>query len=252
MHQPLRGHLPVDTFTLAIGVIAGEGAMRYRYVIGAGVSMVAAVVLSACTATPPPVGLVVPTMSVGDYDTPSTSRTIDPSTSSEPPAPMPAPAVSSSSRPASPPRTSAAPPPPSTPQVTFVANAQGRIGYYSARDNSPPNSRSIAFPNARHRQAGGTGTFDDPITLAAGNGQMVVGTRVYVPDVRRYFVAEDLCSFCSNGDIVLWTGESTDSGITACERSLLRNGLRPYEVNPPPGLPVVPGDLFQNGRCFTP
>ncbi|TCO49706.1 hypothetical protein EV192_11476 [Actinocrispum wychmicini] len=132
-----------------------------------------------------------------------------------------------------------------------MANALGAIGYYSARDNSPAGTRAIAFPNSRHREAGGTGTFDDPLTLAAGKGQMAVGTKVYVPDVQRYFVMEDLCSFCANGDILLWAGAATDSGVSACERSLTRNSLRRYEVDPPAGLPVAAGDLYQNGRCFT-
>jgi hypothetical protein len=134
--------------------------------------------------------------------------------------------------------------------VQATPNASGRITFYSARDNEPPGSRQIAFTNVMHGQAGGTGTFDDPLTYSARPGQRSPGTKIYVPDVSRYFILEDSCSGCSQDQIQLWTGASTDNGVAACEETLARNVSRAYQVNPPPGLPVVPGDLYQNGRCY--
>jgi 3D (Asp-Asp-Asp) domain-containing protein len=141
------------------------------------------------------------------------------------------------------------PPAASTPQPPSP-NASGQITFYGAADNDPPGSREIAYPNVLHGQAGGTGTFDDPITFAAQQGQFRPGTKIYVPDVKRYFILEDTCADCVGAHIDLWTGAATDRGIVRCEDSLTRGGSRPYQLNPPTGLPVSPGDLYQNGHCF--
>jgi 3D (Asp-Asp-Asp) domain-containing protein len=143
-------------------------------------------------------------------------------------------------------------PPPAAPPTSQPAspNASGQITFYGAADNDPPGSREIAYPNVMHGQAGGAGTFDDPITFAAGDGHFAPGTKIYVPDVRRYFILEDSCASCSGAHIDLWTGAANDRGIVRCENSLTRQGSRPYQLNPPAGLAVSPGDLYQNGHCF--
>jgi len=143
-------------------------------------------------------------------------------------------------------------PPPAAPPTSQPAspNASGQITFYGAADNDPPGSREIAYPGVMHGQAGGTGTFEDPITFAAQDGRFAPGTRIYVPDVRRYFILEDSCAGCSGSHIDLWTGVANDRGIVRCEDSLTRNGSRPYQLNPPAGLAVSPGDLYQNGHCF--
>jgi undecaprenyl-diphosphatase len=77
---------------------------------------------------------------------------------------------------------------------------------YSYWDNTPPGSSEIAFEKSRgfptfHDVANGTGTFEDPITLAVGwtllgatsTPDFAPGTKFYIPNVRRYFVVEDLC-----------------------------------------------------------
>ncbi|MFC0431253.1 hypothetical protein [Kutzneria buriramensis] len=145
----------------------------------------------------------------------------------------------------------AAPPPAQQPPARQPSpNASGPITFYGAADNDPPGSRQIAFPNVMHGQAGGTGTFADPITFAAQQGRFAPGTKIYVPDVQRYFILEDTCADCSGPHIDLWTGAATDRGIVRCENSLTRNGSRPYQLNPPAGLPVSPGDLYSNGHCY--
>jgi 3D (Asp-Asp-Asp) domain-containing protein len=137
------------------------------------------------------------------------------------------------------------------PLPTAVANASGPITFYAARDNDPPGSRVIAYPGL-HKEAGGTGTFTDPLTFAAAAGTFKPGTKVYVPDVQRYFILEDGCASCSGPHIDLWAGPATDAGVIACEESLTRGGSRPYQVNPPTGLPVLAGDLYRDGTCFKP
>lgn len=71
---------------------------------------------------------------------------------------------------------------------------------YTWYDNTPVGSATISHP-ILHSTAGGTGTYNDPITIAVGHstatGKDVLdfpaGTRIYLPDVRRYFIVEDSC-----------------------------------------------------------
>ncbi|MDQ0383169.1 3D (Asp-Asp-Asp) domain-containing protein [Amycolatopsis thermophila] len=163
-------------------------------------------------------------------------------------------------KPATPPASTTSPPPsassrPSTtkttpPPLVGAPNARGLITFYAAADNDPPGSREIAYPGTVHQRAGGTGTFTDPLTFAAEAGQFAPGTKIYVPAVRRYFVLEDTCATCSGSHIDLWAGPATDQGVVACEESLTRDGAQPYQVDPPPGLPTAPGDLYTGGRCY--
>lgn len=72
---------------------------------------------------------------------------------------------------------------------------------YSYYDNTPPGSATIAYPNAQHKVAGGTGTYANPITLAVGwslVGKKEVpdyapGTMFYLPVLRKYVRVEDQC-----------------------------------------------------------
>lgn len=72
---------------------------------------------------------------------------------------------------------------------------------YSWFDNTPPGSSAIAFPNAQHKVAGGTGRYTNPITLAVGwsnaTGQEVPdyapGTMFYLPYLHVYMRVEDEC-----------------------------------------------------------
>ena len=138
---------------------------------------------------------------------------------------------------------------PPAPKAEASPNASGPITFYAAADNDPAGSREIAFPGL-HREAGGTGTFADPLTFAAAKGAFKPGTKVYVPDVQRYFILEDSCATCSGPHIDLWAGPAVDSGVIRCEESLTKDGARPYQVNPPAGLPVMAGDLYRGGKCY--
>ena len=69
---------------------------------------------------------------------------------------------------------------------------------YSYYDNTPPGSADIAYPGTRHDVAAGTGSYDDPITLAVGwhrtaGPQWPVGSRFYLPFLRKYVIVEDQC-----------------------------------------------------------
>src|SRR5262249_43801558 len=81
---------------------------------------------------------------------------------------------------------------------------------YGWPDNDPPGTAAIAHP-VLHQQAGGTGTYEDPITFASDPRDLPFGTIIYVPYLQKYFIAEDTCAEAlkSTSDPVqidLWTG----------------------------------------------
>jgi hypothetical protein len=89
--------------------------------------------------------------------------------------------------------TFAAAPPPAE-RVIKTAYLTG----YSYYDNTPPGSATIAYPNAQHKVAGGTGSYANPITVAVGwhrrNGPLwAPGSRFYIPFLRKYVRVEDQC-----------------------------------------------------------
>lgn len=130
------------------------------------------------------------------------------------------------------------------------------ITWYGWPDNDPPGN-AIAYPknggfHARHNAAGGTGTYTDPITLASDNREIPVGTRVYVPFVKRYFIMEDQCVECQHDwaksrkyHFDLWIGgkEMPVHTVLARENALTRS-LATVIANPPAGLPVDSAPLI--------
>ncbi len=120
---------------------------------------------------------------------------------------------------------------------------------YSLEDNSPAGTRATSFG----RKAGGTGTFDDPITLAVGyegGDEFPVGAVFYVPLVRAYFVVEDRCGACSDPtgaveySIDLWVGSDPDS---SCMYEI--TGVHNVVQNAGPGWAVVPRWDELGGDC---
>ena len=108
----------------------------------------------------------------------------------------------------------------------------------AARDNCPPGG-AIAHPTI-HEQAGGNGTFADPITFAGAEKAMAVGSVVYIPAFSKYFIFEDACEECERQwarsehyHIDLWMGpDALGSGaLIACEDALTPDGLTPVIVN---------------------
>lgn len=134
---------------------------------------------------------------------------------------------------------------------------------YSYWDNTPRGSARIARP-VIHRSAGGTGTYDDPITLAVGHVKRgsqstmdyPAGTRFYVQNLRKYAIVEDLCGDgnnpqngpCHSGyqgyewlDIYVG-GRSVGEGFSdACMNRI--TGIQTVILNPQRGYPVLPGEI---------
>jgi hypothetical protein len=127
---------------------------------------------------------------------------------------------------------------------------------YSFQDNTPRNSNDICC-GVVHRKAGGRGTFTDPITVAApGSGgrgmETPIGTRFYLPTVKRYVVVEDSgASKMSRRHLDMYVdGKGLPKrNSDRCMDQI--TGRVSAIMNPPPGLSVTPGPLTSaRGGCF--
>ena len=154
----------------------------------------------------------------------------------------------------------------SGPQQAFTVYLTG----YSWFDNTPRGSAAIARPII-HRKAGGTGTFNDPITLAVGHVKGAfkhtmdypAGTRFYFPKIRKYAIVEDLCGDgnkpqdgpCHSGmngrpwlDIYVDGQRAGERASDACMYRI--TGMQTAIMHPASGYPVALGSLTEAG-CHT-
>jgi 3D (Asp-Asp-Asp) domain-containing protein len=215
---------------------AGSPRMRARMVVAIAVGSVAVlaatlVSLSVFTSRPAPTALSVDNGAPDGQPREQATDPANPATASKPAGPTVAP----------PPGGQVAGPP--------GRSFSTRITFYAALDNDPAGSRAIAYPR-RHQQAGGVGTFADPITAAADPQAVAIGTVIYYPPLQKYFVVEDLCASCSGAWIDLYAGNAIDAGVLGCEDSLTPGGNVAVELNPPPGRPVDTTPIYSGGRCI--
>lgn len=152
-----------------------------------------------------------------------------------------------------------------TPASAAPVSMQAWVTGYSIFDNTPPGSAAISHP-VIHDHAGGRGTWQWPITVAVGHslatGRDVLdwkpGTIFYVPSLRRYFIVEDTCGdgprpelgACHRGypkpavtHLDVWVGGKGVSRQQANRCMSKITGVTTVIRNPPPGLPVTPGDI---------
>jgi hypothetical protein len=168
--------------------------------------------------------------------------------------------------------TKQTPPPP--PETEDMVGEQVYITAYTWFDNTPPGSPIISHP-VLHKTAGGSGSYEDPVTIAVGHsfetGEDVLdypeGTRIYLPDVRRYFIVEDTCG---DGDVPeegpchtgaeefgdasmwldMWIGGEDESADFArrCTREV--TGVRTAVFDPADNYVVAAGDgVIHDGEC---
>jgi len=141
------------------------------------------------------------------------------------------------------------------------SSARFYVTLYGYVDNTPP-SAIISNP-VIHKQAGGTGTYADPVTFATDTREEKPGTIVYYPYLQKYFIMEDTCDECTkdwtgnNGDnpvpprnghrwrIDLWAGgdkrslkEPDKSALLNCEDALTQDNGGMVTLNPAKNLPV--------------
>jgi hypothetical protein len=148
------------------------------------------------------------------------------------------------------------------------------VTWYGFNDNScqvetQHDCNTIAYPrsdgwNVPHDIATeGKGTYNDPVTFATSAKEIAVGTIIYSPEVRKYFVMEDSCFECENEwnrkhspHVDLWMGPSygsQDGPLTDCEDQLTLGdtykGTGTIIVNPKSNMPVDTHSLFINNTC---
>lgn len=146
--------------------------------------------------------------------------------------------------------------------TTAPSTVQAFMTLYGFVDNSPPGP-IIAHP-CIHPEAGGTGTYADPITFATDVNESPWCQIIYVPYMKRYFVHEDECSECDRDwqkshkyRFDMWAGGDNRSRRKPERRALLRcestwtrgDSIKDLHnpiitVDPPPGLPVTTTPIF--------
>ena len=76
--------------------------------------------------------------------------------------------------------------------------------FYGVPDNDPAGSDAIAFScSSRGAHAGGTGTYNDPVTFASKQGGVYGRCEiVYAPYLKKYIRNEDICAGCSESSLL--------------------------------------------------
>ncbi len=178
------------------------------------------------------------------------------------------------------PAETSAKPAPAAPPVQAASGAEQVVNTtyttaYTWHDNTPAGSATISHP-VLHKTAGGTGTYEDPLTIAVGHslatGQDVLdfpaGTRIYIPSVRRYFIVEDTCGdgndpqggpchqgVNANGTnstiwIDMWIGGQSTSAEGADNCASDVTGVKTAVFNPASNYAVAPGaGVIHDGKC---
>ena len=135
-------------------------------------------------------------------------------------------------------------------QKTITVRTTG----FSWFDNSPPSSATVCC-GTWHKEASGTGTREDPITVAVpgsgGSGmEFPAGTLFYSSSLKRYLGVEDSgASKFDQPHLDIWVGgqgfdrDSSDR----CMQEI--TGTQQVTIHPPPGLPVNAGPLTGPDGC---
>ncbi len=155
-------------------------------------------------------------------------------------------------------------PSPTAGEIRFNAYITG----YSYWDNTPLGSVAISNP-VIHQGAGGTGTYQNPVTLAVGHvisgGKDTLdypaGTIFYFPYLKRYAIVEDTCgdgNTPQNGPCHTgyngnpWLDVYVGKGVSQSSADVCMNKITDLHAvieNPAPNYPVVSGEIALN--CAT-
>ncbi|KAF2144359.1 uncharacterized protein K452DRAFT_245127 [Aplosporella prunicola CBS 121167] len=133
--------------------------------------------------------------------------------------------------------------------------------FFGFPDNDPAGP-ATAYDCGRNYVAGGSGTYDDPLTFASAPGEFEICEIIYDPYLKKYLRLEDYCEQCTqdwsnrnNRHIDVWTGSSTVNGEGAqiqCENDLTpASNSQTIIRQPGANLPVDNTVLFADGQCYT-
>lgn len=79
----------------------------------------------------------------------------------------------------------------------------------------------IAHDCGRGYNAGGSGSFNDPLTMASVPGKYNKCEVVWAPYLKKYLRNEDDCATCGGTQVDIWTGSGGNPGAQqSCERRL--------------------------------
>jgi hypothetical protein len=90
--------------------------------------------------------------------------------------------------------------------------------FYGLQDNDPAGARTAYSCGGHKNIAGGSGSYDDPVTFASARSEFSECEIVYDPYLQKYLRFEDDCAQCEtdwdNGNgfmhIDVWVGSSSD------------------------------------------
>ncbi|KAI0019109.1 hypothetical protein F4780DRAFT_793761 [Xylariomycetidae sp. FL0641] len=133
-----------------------------------------------------------------------------------------------------------------------------KMTFYGSPDNDPAGSTAIAYDCGRGYNAGGTGTFSDPLTFATSSDEYGVCSIVYSPYLKKYLRMEDDCVQCDEDwesgikHIDIWTGNAHSGGDAQiqCENSLTPDAGQDVVTSPDSGYAVDSAALW-DGSCHT-
>lgn len=124
--------------------------------------------------------------------------------------------------------------------------------------------KSDGYPTLHNHATEGKGTYTDPVTFAAPNKDLKttfpIGSIIYVPLVKKYFIMEDECGDddpqgCQHGTnhVDLWMGPPSASNGTKlddCEGNATPNNTVKVTINPSSTLSVDTSTMFKNNQCL--
>ncbi|CAF1375986.1 unnamed protein product, partial [Didymodactylos carnosus] len=135
-----------------------------------------------------------------------------------------------------------------SPQFENMTTIKASITAYGWNDNFPPSAKN-AFPKkAGHptlydESTVGDGSYSYPISFASNPKALPIGTRIYLPYLRKYFILDDYSEAATikwNNEqkhhIVLWLGRQGAERVHECRLKLAREDTEIF-VNPEEHLP---------------